>query len=184
MNKRLTAAEAEKIRAVHGRICRGCRTIFTPDEIPTSFAVDERTRDGLTKLCVRCLERRDIITQTRVRDSQADSQARYRETMREIRFSVVQTKLDEALPEHLVPECALPDYPTPTPPGTPPRSDREAAMLTQLYGRLIDGEVTRWESLAGLSRAAVREHIYKIGPGMLDRIDEHLSAFGLDPLKP
>jgi hypothetical protein len=182
VNKRLTAAEAEQIRATNGRICRGCRIIFTPDQIPDSFAADERTRDGLTKLCIDCLECRDTITRTRVRDSQATSQARYRDLLREIRFAAVREPLAKALPEHLIPECALPDYPTSA--TFSDRTDRESAMLTQLYGRLRDAEVTRWEQLAGTSRSAIREHVYKIGPGMLDRIDEHLRAFGLDPLEP
>jgi hypothetical protein len=182
MNKRLTAAEAAQIKAVQGRICRGCRVIFTPDEIPSSFAVDERTRDGLSKLCLHCIERRDIVTTARVRDSRASSQSHYRSMMRDIRYAAIRERLTQALPGHLIPGCALPDYPTPE--LAAGRSDREAAILTQLYGRLIDSGATRWEALADESRASICANIYRVGPGMLERIDAHLAAFGLEPLKP
>lgn len=193
MNNRLTAAEADRIRATQGRICRGCRTIFTPDQIPDSFAVDERTKDGLSKLCLACIDRRDAVTVARLRDSRASAQAHYRETMREIRHAAVRAKVEEALagdpPKHLVPECSLPGYPpsatTTGPNAAPaPRTDREAAILTQLYGRLIDNQVTHWEMLAGKPRSVVLERIFRLGPRTLDLIDEHLRAFGLDPLKP
>jgi len=180
--RRLTYAEAQLVKEKNGRFCAGCRTVFTPDQIAASFAADERTRDGFSKLCIRCIERRDEASRTRLRSSRSDAQAAYRGLMRDVRLAAAFEALAALEPEHGIPLCALPDYP----PGTRTSALRpqDVALYARLYGRLRDAQVETWEQLAGKSRALVAGNIPSVGPGALALIDEHLAAFGLDSLKP
>lgn len=179
--RRLSYAEAKQIEETSGRICRVCRTVYPPDQIAASFGADARTRDGLSRLCLACIERRDAATERRMRGSQTDAQAEYHSVLREMRIIATREQLEEQLPQHGVPEYALPDYPTPA---AAPVGPRQEAIYTRLYGMLRDAGVKHWEQIAGTSRNKVRENIDRIGPGSLKLIDEHLRAFDLEPLKP
>ena len=196
-SKRLSYAEAKLLEETKGRFCPGCRTIYPPADVPISFALDKRTRDGLSTLCLACTERRDKATGSRVRIGRADFQAERRQMMKQLRIAAATAYLDKYLsripPEHAIPECALPGYPPP-PPGSPAanhahldptrsRTAPEDAILTRLYGRLRDGGAVTWEQVAGTTRSRVVTGL-GLGPRSLDQIDEHLRAFGLDPLKP
>lgn len=180
--RRMTYAEAQLVKEKNGRFCAGCRTVFTPDQVATSFAADERTRDGLSKLCIKCIEHRDEASQTRLRSTRSDAQAAYRDLMRDVRIASAMAALEALLPEHGIPLCALPDYP----PGTTTSTLRpqDVALYARLYGRLRDAGVTTWEQLAGKSRTLIAGNIPSVGPRALALIDEHLRAFDLDPLTP
>ena len=186
--RRLSAAESTHIQSIQGRLCRGCRTVFPADDIPLSFGVDERTRDGLTKLCLACLSVRDTASSDRIRTGRSSAQADYRRGMRAVRQDQargsVEAGLAEDPPRHVIPQVSFPGYPASTTPHTPPRTSSQDALLTRLYGRLIDAPIRTWEELAGGSRHKITVRLANIGAGSLALIDEHLRAFNLDPLKP
>ena len=180
--KRLSYAEAKLVEETNGKFCRGCRTVYPSDQVATSFGTDERTRDGLTRLCLSCIALRDAQTETRVREGRSDAQAEYRRSMKALQIANARAQLEAALPNHAIPPRALPDYPPTSPP--PSRTPAQDAILTRLYGRLIDAPVENWEQFAGVSRRKIMVRLANMGPGAFDIIDEHLKAFGLDPLTP
>lgn len=188
--RRLSYAETKQLESTRGRLCRGCRTVYLPDDVPASFGVDNRTRDGLTVLCLSCMALRDTISTKRLNDSRSSAQIEFRRVRKEILIASTRAYLDEHLahtpPRHAIPLQSIPDYPASASNSTsdpPSRRPQDAAILTRLYGKLRDAGVSNWEQLAGLSKRAVLEHI-DLGYRLLDVVDEHLRAFGLDPLKP
>jgi hypothetical protein len=183
--KRLTYAEAKRIEAMQGRLCRGCRTVYAPEQIPDSFGLDRRTRDGLTALCVTCIDRRDHATTSRLDSTHADAQARYRRTLRDLNLAQVQADLAALLPEHGIPALAFPGYPTPASnPPAKPRGPRQDAIVTRLYNQLRDAPFKTWEEVSQLTQRDLCIRLEKLGPRSFEIIDEHLKAFGLDPLAP
>lgn len=184
---RLTYEEAQLVKQKNGRLCPGCRAVYAAEEAPTSFAADERTRDGLSKLCLPCIETRDRAAKERQSRSRAGVQSAYRVLLRDLRFAKAQAELDAALPDHAVPACALPGYPPPlakTAPERPAERPIDMANRTRLYGRLRDAGITSWEMLSGKSRSVVADNVPATGERALEMIDEHLRAFGLDLMTP
>lgn len=187
--RRLTFAEVQELERLQGRMCRGCRTIFAPEDIPTSFGADARTSDGLTKLCIACLAVRDGSSNARIKAGRSVLQADYRALRKNMLIASSRAHLDKYLahdpPEHAIPLRAMPGYPPTATPATSPasRTKQEDAALTLLYSKLRDAPFTTWEELANLSRSGVPDYL-KLGPRSLDLIDEHLKALGLPPLAP
>lgn len=183
-SRRLTFEETKQLEHSQGRICRGCRTIYAPADVPSSFGADARTKDGLTKLCISCLALRDNASTTRSRSTQADLQAEYRALRRKMLIAASQAHLDAALaqdpPRHAIPLRAMPGYPNPS---SPPRTKQEDAALSLLYSKLRDAPIATWEEIAGASRHKVPDY-FKLGLRSFDLIDEHLRALGLPLLTP
>ena len=185
--RRLSYAEIKQIEDTKGRFCRGCRTVYAPPDISTSFGADARTRDGLTLLCLTCIAKRDAASATRQRGGRADSQTEYRSLRRDMLLGDSQVLLDEYLahdpPEHAIPLRAMPGYP-PTPSNSRLRTPQESAALTLVYGLLRESKAQTWEQIAGNSRQKINTRIWRLGPRSFATIDEHLRAFDLEPLKP
>jgi len=186
--RRLSHAEATQIEETQGRFCRGCRTLFPPDDVPTSFGLDKRTKGHFTVLCLACTARRDALSQKRVRAGRASSQAEYRHAARQLLIASSQAHLDERLaldpPRHAIPLCSMPGYPsTLISPLTPPPGSRDSAVMGSLYSKLRDTGMVDWDEIAGYSQRKIPDY-FKIGARSVELINAHLSALDLSLLTP
>ena len=182
VSKRMSAAESAKYEGLDVHVCAACKTVYQRDQVPDHFALDNRTSDGFSRLCLDCLLLRDKATARRGNETKAAYMTRQRAEIRTTRLRAAQAGLADQLPDHGVPSLSFEGYP-PTPTPDQSRTPARAARLTWLYGMLRDFDFPTWEKVSEETRTSLRQ---KIGFGVvsLDVIDEHLKALDLPPLKP